>query len=103
MWARLSALNVTSPSRRSSPSPTLFSAPRKLCWRGIVTYLQRIEEAKDRAVRFLKGKGVPDRYLQFDREGDRPARAPTVPTDLRSEFLANRAMGDWAEDVLSAA
>ena len=32
-----------------------------------------------------------------------PTRKPTVPTDARSEFLANRAMGDWAEQALSAA
>ena len=32
-----------------------------------------------------------------------PVRKPTVPTDARSEFLANRAMGDWAEQGLSVA
>ena len=32
-----------------------------------------------------------------------PTRKPTVPTDARSEFLANRAMGDWAEQALSVA
>ena len=32
-----------------------------------------------------------------------PTRKPTVPTDARSEFLANRAMGDWAERLLADA
>ncbi len=32
-----------------------------------------------------------------------PTKKPTVPTDARSEFLANRAMGDWAERMLSGA
>jgi AccI restriction endonuclease len=37
-------------------------------------------------------------------EGGRsPAKKPRVPTDARSEFLANRAMGDWAEQTLAQA
>jgi hypothetical protein len=30
-------------------------------------------------------------------------KKPRVPTDARSEFLANRAMGDWAETMLTGA
>jgi len=51
----------------------------------------------------LREKGIHERHLAFGGEGQPPARKPTVPTDARSEFLANRAMGDWAERMLSAA
>lgn len=54
-------------------------------------------------VRTLRAKGIDERHLAFGGEGQPPARKPTVPTDARSEFLANRAMGDWAERMLSAA
>ena len=50
----------------------------------------------------LRKKGIDDRHLAFGGEGQPPARKPTVPTDARSEFLANRAMGDWAERMFSA-
>lgn len=53
--------------------------------------------------RVLEGHGVEDRFLQFGGAGAPPERRPRAPTDARSEFLANRAMGDWAEDVLSEA
>jgi AccI restriction endonuclease len=53
--------------------------------------------------RILEGRGVEDRFLTFGGAGDPPLRMPRAPTDARSEFLANRAMGDWAEDALSAA
>ena len=68
-----------------------------------LTYLEEIEDAKAQASRFLRAKGVAERYLRFDREGPVPVRRPTVPTDTRSEFLANRAMGDWAENRLAEA
>lgn len=51
----------------------------------------------------LTAKGIEQRHLAFGGEGEKPARKPTVPTDARSEFLANRAMGDWAEQALTAA
>ncbi len=50
----------------------------------------------------LRAKGIDKRHLTFGGEGLPPGRKPTVPTDARSEFLANRAMGDWAERMLSA-
>lgn len=56
-----------------------------------------------RAAKVLVGKGVPDERLAFGGEGPVPKRKPFVPTDARSEFLANRAMGDWAEDVVTRA
>jgi hypothetical protein len=51
----------------------------------------------------LRAKGIDLRHLSFGGEGSVPARKPTVPTDARSEFLANRAMGDWAEERLAEA
>ena len=51
----------------------------------------------------LTQKGIQAGRLAFGGPGAAPARRPTVPTDARSEFLANRAMGDWAERMLSAA
>jgi hypothetical protein len=49
----------------------------------------------------LRAKGISERHLEFGGEGNPPAKKITVPTDARSEFLANRAMGDWAETRLS--
>jgi len=54
-------------------------------------------------IEHLHKKSINERHLSFGGEGNPPARKPTVPTDARSEFLANRAMGDWAERMLSAA
>jgi len=54
-------------------------------------------------IKILRSKGIDERHLTFGGEGRQPSRKPTVPTDARSEFLANRAMGDWAERMLSAA
>lgn len=51
----------------------------------------------------LCAKGIHAGRLGFGREGAVPTRKTRVPTDARSEFLANRAMGDWAEDALSKA
>lgn len=51
----------------------------------------------------LEAKGVEERYLRFGGPGEPPQKVPRAPTDARSEFLANRAMGDWAETVLANA
>jgi hypothetical protein len=67
------------------------------------TYFSRLTKTLDGVVEHLREKGINERHLTFGGEGQPPARKPTVPTDARSEFLANRAMGDWAERVLSAA
>lgn len=64
---------------------------------------KRIEKIKNNVIATLTGRGVEERYLRFGGPGEHPARTPTVPTDARSEFLANRAMGDWAEKTLAAA
>ncbi len=66
-------------------------------------YFDRLRATLDGVVAHLAAKGIHSRHLAFGGEGEIPARKPTVPTDARSEFLANRAMGDWAEQSLSAA
>ena len=66
-------------------------------------YFTRLKGTLDGVVSNLRAKGIHERHLSFGGEGTVPARKPTVPTDARSEFLANRAMGDWAERLLDEA
>jgi len=65
-------------------------------------YFSRLTTTLEGVVENLRAKGIDKRHLTFGGEGHPPGRKPTVPTDARSEFLANRAMGDWAERMLSA-
>jgi hypothetical protein len=64
-------------------------------------YFAGLRQTLDGVVATLKAKGIHERHLAFGGEGAAPTRKPTVPTDARSEFLANRAMGDWAEQRLT--
>jgi hypothetical protein len=64
-------------------------------------YFERLKETLDGVIANLTAKGIEPRHLAFGGEGEPPKRKPTVPTDARSEFLANRAMGDWAEQTLA--
>ena len=57
-------------------------------------YFARLKATLNGVVENLRAKGIDERHLAFGGEGQPPARKPTVPTDARSEFLANRAMGD---------
>jgi hypothetical protein len=66
-------------------------------------YVSRLKQTLGGVVTTLQAKGIHERHLAFGGEGQPPARKPTVPTDARSEFLANRAMGDWAERMLTTA
>ncbi|HRH98025.1 MAG TPA: AccI family restriction endonuclease, partial [Prosthecobacter sp.] len=66
-------------------------------------YLQRLTATLPEVIATLQRKGIDARHLDFGGEGKPPAKKITVPTDARSEFLANRAMGDWAEQALAAA
>jgi hypothetical protein len=68
----------------------------------VTEYLTKLTDAKDRVVKELQRRGVEPRYLRFGGAGD-PLGRIFVPTDVRSEFLANRAMGDWAEHLLAEA
>src|SRR5439155_13126778 len=67
------------------------------------SYFARLKGTLDGVAANLRAKGIHERHLSFGGEGTVPARKPTVPTDARSEFLANRAMGDWAERMLAEA
>jgi hypothetical protein len=66
-------------------------------------YLNRLAKTVPDVIETLTAKGIHANRLSFGGAGPVPTRKPTVPTDARSEFLANRAMGDWAEKSLSAA
>ncbi|MCI0539025.1 MAG: AccI family restriction endonuclease [Verrucomicrobiales bacterium] len=66
-------------------------------------YFVRLKQTLEGVVANLRAKGIHERHLSFGGEGAVPTRKPTVPSDARSEFLANRAMGDWAEQRLADA
>ncbi len=68
-----------------------------------MNYFESLSAAKGDLVKELSGRGIQQRHLVFGGAGEVPDRRPTIPTDARSEFLANRAMGDWAEGVLAQA
>jgi hypothetical protein len=64
-------------------------------------YFAQLRQTLGGVTSVLRSKGIQERHLAFSGESQPPARKPSVPTDARSEFLANRAMGDWAERMLS--
>jgi hypothetical protein len=66
-------------------------------------YFQRLKPTLAGVVAVLTSKGIKSHHLAFGGQGVKSEKKPRVPTDARSEFLANRAMGDWAEKMLSAA
>jgi len=66
----------------------------------VTEYFRRLTAAKDQLVTELQRRGVKAHHLQFGGVGA-PLGRVSVPTDVRSEFLANRAMGDWAEHLLA--
>lgn len=66
-------------------------------------YFRALQATLPGVVSHLTQKGIQANRLAFGGAGAAPSRRPSVPTDARSEFLANRAMGDWAERMLAAA
>lgn len=68
----------------------------------MVEYFRRLAAAKERVVLELAKRGADERYLAFGGPGIAIGQV-RAPTDARSEFLANRAMGDWAEKLLASA
>ena len=66
-------------------------------------YFSQLKGTLDGVIATLTARGIEARHLAFGGEGPKPTQKPRVPTDARSEFLANRAMGDWAERMLSSA
>lgn len=63
-------------------------------------YVAKIKAAAEEVKKVMADKGF---VLSFGGDGPVPKRKPTAPTDARSEFLANRALGDWAEKSLASA
>lgn len=66
-------------------------------------YYNEIAALVPKLTEVLSAKGIKKDYLEFGGPGATPKKSPKVPTDARSEFLANRAMGDWAEGVVTKA
>jgi len=66
-----------------------------------MNFFNTLKQVQHELVEELSRRGVARRYLNFGGPGEEIKKV-TVPTDARSEFLANRAMGDWAEDILAA-
>lgn len=62
-------------------------------------YLREIAQLAKAVVAVLAKAGAPEDKLVFGGAG--PKVTARLPTDARSEFLANRAMGDWAEGLLA--
>ena len=65
-----------------------------------MAYFDKLAAQRPRVVAELGRRGIEARYLNFGGAGEAGGRS-FVPTDARSEFLANRAMGDWAEELLA--
>lgn len=61
-----------------------------------VTYKEEVDSLARRAADTLVRRGVPRAAVDFDA----PHRRGRRPGDARSEFLGNRAMGDWAEQMV---
>jgi hypothetical protein len=68
---------------------------------GHTNYSDQLREAMAAAVAALEQRKIEARFLQFGGPGALTAKKITVPSDAFTEFLANRAMGDWAELVLA--
>lgn len=66
-------------------------------------YLSKLKDTLPGVIATLERKKIKAHHLGFGGEGNPPTKKPRPPTDARSEFLANRAMGDWAEKLLAQA
>lgn len=64
-------------------------------------YFDSLEVAALRVKEVLLSKGVAASKLSFGGIGEIPTKRPYVPVDANSNFLGNRALGDWAESTLS--
>ncbi len=63
-------------------------------------YFERLRQSAARVTEVLSKKGVAADRLCFGGAGIQLATKPRIPVDANSNFLGNRAMGDWAEAVL---
>ena len=60
-------------------------------------YFQRLKLASVKVTEVLISKGVSADKLCFGGGGKIPAKKPRIPIDPNSNFLGNRAMGDWVK------
>ncbi len=65
-------------------------------------YPDQLREAMTGAARALERQRIDARFLQFGGPGEIPSKKIRIPQPALSEFLANRAMGDWAETILAS-
>lgn len=65
-------------------------------------YFERLKLASVKVTEVLTSKGVSADKLCFGGEGKIPVKKPRIPIDPNSNFLGNRAMGDWAEEALKS-
>lgn len=63
-------------------------------------YFESLKLAAAKVTEVLTGKGVAADRLCFGSEGVPLSQKPRIPVDANSNFLGNRAMGDWAESAL---
>lgn len=63
-------------------------------------YFARLRLAAAKVTDVLTGKGVAVGRLCFGGVGIPLSQKPRLPVDANSNFLGNRAMGDWAESAL---
>lgn len=63
-------------------------------------YFDSLRLAAAKVAEVLAGKGVAVDRLCFGGEGVALTQKPRIPVDANSNFLGNRAMGDWAESAL---
>jgi len=62
-------------------------------------YFEKIKDQVNRVTEILKKKGIQKELLNFDADENLDQKI-RPPTDANSEFLANRSMGDWAENLI---
>jgi hypothetical protein len=63
-------------------------------------YFESLKLAAANVAEVLIDKGVSADRLRFGGEGAPLSQKPRIPVDANSNFLGNRAMGDWAESAL---
>jgi hypothetical protein len=64
-------------------------------------YFDSLEAAALLVKQVLLSKGVAASKLSFGGIGENSKKRPYVPVDANSNFLGNRALGDWAESTLA--
>jgi len=69
----------------------------------MTVYFKELKANAEKVKSVLSAKGIDEKYLRFGGEGLKSNKKVKVPTVAFSNFLANRAMGDWAEEILSTA